>query len=147
MAKDEEKYDENRIQYLSMIQSVIDRMSTLSSVVKGFAATIIVGLSAISFTDISIIVLILAMIPVFSFAILDIYYLSLEKQYRLLYEEVRSFNHKVDFKLKLDDIKSKSKKEKIRKCDCVKSFGIWGFYLPIITIAITVIILKINSIV
>lgn len=40
-------FKNDKIEYLQMIQSCIDRMSTLSSIFKGFAATLVVGLSVI----------------------------------------------------------------------------------------------------
>ena len=44
--------DNLKATYLQMIQASIDRMSTTSAVFKGFCATIIAGISAISFTEI-----------------------------------------------------------------------------------------------
>ena len=46
-------FDEKTIQYLQMIQSVIDRMSTTSAIFKGFCATIVAGVFAVSFTEIN----------------------------------------------------------------------------------------------
>ena len=40
---------EDKVVHLQMIQGVIDRMSTSAAIYKGFAATIVTGIAAISF--------------------------------------------------------------------------------------------------
>lgn len=75
-----EKILESKISYLQMIQSSIDRMSTTSAIFKGFSATIITGISAVSFTEINKWVLFLAVLPIVCFLALDVYYLQLEKR-------------------------------------------------------------------
>ena len=42
---------EDKVVHLQMIQGVIDRMSTSAAIYKGFAATIVTGIAAISFTS------------------------------------------------------------------------------------------------
>lgn len=44
---------EDKVVHLQMIQGVIDRMSTSAAIYKGFAATIVTGIAAISFTEVS----------------------------------------------------------------------------------------------
>ena len=75
-------YSEKRITYLQMIQSTIERMSTVSAIFKGFAATIVAGIAALSYCDVNTYILGLSFVPVLLFALLDIYYLQLEKKYR-----------------------------------------------------------------
>lgn len=55
---------EGKTEYLQMIQEPICRMSTTAAIFKGFAATIVAGISAISFTDINLAVLGLLFVPV-----------------------------------------------------------------------------------
>lgn len=78
---------EDKIAHLQMIQGVIDRMSTSAAIYKGFAATIVTGIAAISFTEVSTWILLIAFFPVGCFLVMDTYYLKLEKQYRILYEK------------------------------------------------------------
>ena len=78
---------EDKIAHLQMIQGVIDRMSTFAAIYKGFAATIVTGIAAISFTEVSAWILLIAFFPVGCFLVMDTYYLKLEKQYRILYEK------------------------------------------------------------
>lgn len=132
--------------YLQMIQSLIDRMSATSAVFKGFCATIITGISVISFTEINKWVLLLATAPVLCFSILDIYYLQLEKRFRVLFNMVRTEVHKVDFDLT-------PPKAKTLKCEeasiwyCIKSPSIFLFYLPLVLIAAAIIIMKFKGVV
>lgn len=74
--------DENKIAYLQMLQEPINRMSTPSAIFKGFAATIVSGIAALSYCEMNTLVLGLSFVPVALFCILDIYYLQLEKKYR-----------------------------------------------------------------
>lgn len=141
----EEKIDSNRITYLQMIQSSIDRMSTTSAVFKGFCATIITGISAISFTEINRWILLLAVLPVLCFLIIDVYYLQLERRYRALYNSVRCGNHKIDFDLappKTKDLRS----DDVAIWSCIKSPSIYLFYTPAIIIATIVIIMKFTEV-
>lgn len=47
------EFNEKRIAYLQMIESIIDRMSNKSGNIKGFAVSIVAGVTAISFKETS----------------------------------------------------------------------------------------------
>lgn len=125
-----------KISYLEMIQEPIGRMSTASAIFKGFAATIVAGIAALTYCQVNTWVLALSFVPVLLFLMLDIYYLKLEKKYRYLYEQVRTNAHVVDFSMTLTKDK---KAAKARLWDCVKSPSIWLFYPAMIAILGTVI--------
>ena len=80
-------------EYLQMLQEPICRMSTISAIFKGFAATIVAGISAISYESTSIWILGISFLPVLAFAILDVYYLKLERKFRFLFDQVRLDKH------------------------------------------------------
>ena len=148
---DEEQVNRNseRIAYLQMIQGPIDRMSTSSAVFKGFTATLVAGISALSFSNINQWVLILSLSPILCFAFLDLFYLRLERRYRYLYNQVRLNHHPIDFDLtppKVKEIKLKEKKTNARIVRCILSTSIIGFYFPMIIISATVITLKLGGI-
>lgn len=134
--------ENERITYLQMIQSVIDRMSTTAAIFKGFCATIITGIAAISFTEINKWVLVAAFLPVLCFAYLDTYYFLLEKKYRVLYDKVRTKEKEVDFDIKLNFKKTDYINGGATLLDCVKSPSIYAFYAPLILISAIVIIVK-----
>lgn len=134
--------DSKKITYLQMIQSVIDRMSATSAIFKGFCATIITGIAAISFTEINKWILVAAFLPVLCFAYLDTYYFLLEKKYRVLYEKVRLEEREIDFDIKLNLSRTDYINGKATLFDCVKSPSIYAFYAPLILISGTVIVVK-----
>ena len=141
--KEKVKPEDGKIEYLQMIQNAISRMSTSSALFKGFSATIVAGISMISYCQQNTTVIILSFLPVVLFAILDTYYLLLEKRLRYLYNLVREGNHPCDYNMKLDHKKVEDKKSaEIRVVDCIKSFSIWPFYLTMILVLLTVVIMK-----
>ncbi|MBQ5656208.1 MAG: hypothetical protein IIV14_02090 [Bacteroidaceae bacterium] len=137
-------FDENKISYLQMIQEPIGRMSTASAIFKGFAATIVAGIAALTYCEVNTWILALSFIPVVLFLVLDIYYLKLEKKYRYLYEQVRINAHVVDFSMKLT---KDNKSAKARLWDCVKSPSIWLFYPAMIAILGVVVYLRLKGVI
>ena len=124
-----------RRDYLSLIQGVINRMASSSVTIKGFAATIFAGVLAIVVSGHSSEQCLAIAIAIFAIAIaflFDWYYFYQEKQYRWLYEEVRSGDHPCDF-----DMES-PRYEKIKKRDALKSFSIWLYY-GVLELVLTVI--------
>lgn len=136
---------DDKKEYLQMLQEPICRMSTISAIFKGFAATIVAGISVISYDSTNILILILSFLPVFAFAIMDIYYLKLERKFRFLYEQVRLNKHDIDFSMKLTNDPLEIISAKARVWDCIKSPSIYLFYPMLFLILITVIILKITN--
>ena len=140
-----ENLSDTTITYLQMIQATIDRMSTSSAIFKGFAASIVAGVSAISFGNINKWILLLSFLPVGCFLILDIYYLRLEKRFRFLYNRVRTGEKEVDFNLnppKVKEILKLNEKANVRVKDCVLSPSILLFYIPMILICAVVTIMS-----
>jgi len=121
---------QDQIQYLQMIQEIIGRMSTISSVIKGFAITLIVAVITIlngDFFDESLKWIFL--LPILSLLILDVYYFSTEKKYRLLYDKIRQDKQPVDFSMKLTE---EINKNKTIFLECLISKCTLIFYIPII---------------
>lgn len=133
-----------KISYLQMIQEPICRMSTTSAIFKGFAASIVAGVAALTYYEVNTLVLGLSFVPVILFFLLDIYYLRLEKKYRYLYEQVRMGIHVVDFSMKLT---KDNKAAKSRIVDCCKSPSIWLFYPVLIAILVAVFLLKMRGVI
>ncbi len=138
--------DSEKTTYLQMIQEPISRMSTNSAIFKGFAATIVAGVAALTYSDMNIWVLGLSFLPVIVFLILDVYYLSLERKYRLLYEQVRKGNHAVDFSLTLPSDRVEILRAKARIWDCIWSPSILLFYPALTIVLVVVFILKIRGV-
>lgn len=134
--------DENKREYLALIQEPIGRLSTASSIFKGFAATIVTGTAALSYADVKLVVLILSFIPMLAFAALDLYYLQLERLYRGLYNAVLTGDHPVDFQIVLPRDNGFIKKSRASIWRCMESPSIWLFYPTMIIILLVISILK-----
>ena len=140
------EFSTERISYLQMIQGIIDRLSNKSGNIKGFAATTVAGVTALSFEETSPYIFLLAFSPIIVFILLDIYYLGLERKYRFLYEQVRQ-GKEIDFDMTLDLKESEIIKAKATKYQCLISKPIKQFYIPLLLIVIGVLILKFTSII
>ena len=134
-------------EYLQMIQEPICRMSTISAIFKGFAATIVAGISTISYATTNLWILGLSFLPVLAFAVLDVYYLKLERKFRFLFDQVRLDKHEIDFSMKLTNDSLEIIIAKARTWDCVKSPSIYLFYPLMLLISLTVFLLKCTSVI
>lgn len=129
-------------EYLQMLQEPICRMSTISAIFKGFAASIVAGISVITYSTTNLWVLGLSFLPVLAFAVLDIYYLKLERKFRFLFEQVRLDKHEIDFSMKLTNDPLEIISAKARTWDCIKSPSIYLFYPLMLLILVAVFVLK-----
>ena len=120
---------EDKVAHLQMIQGVIDRMSTSAAIYKGFAATIVTGIAAISFTEVRAWILLIAFLPVICFLVMDTYYLKLEKQYRILYEKIRNEKIVPDFSLDSRCSNTELYDANATWLKCLQSPSIWMFYV------------------
>ena len=138
---------EEKREYLQMLQEPICRMSTNSAIFKGFAATIVAGVSAITFAETNTWVLGLSFLPVLTFLMLDVYYLKMERKFRFLYEQVRLDRHEIDFSMKLTNDPIEIIQSKARTWDCLKSPSIYLFYPLLLLVLVTVFIFKLIKII
>lgn len=137
--------EENKKDYLMLIQEPIGRLSTASSIFKGFVATIVTGMGALSYAETKLVVLIMAFIPIIAFTALDLYYLRLERLYRGLYNAVLSGSHPVDFLITPPKDKAFVKAAKASILNCIASPSIWLFYPAMFIVLIVFCILKANG--
>lgn len=88
------------VKHLEMIQAIIERMSNNSFVIKGWSFTSIGSLFAFWFSNTSMwYILLLNFCVTILFWFHDAYYLSLERQFRRLYDEVRLSDIETDFRM------------------------------------------------
>ena len=91
---------ENKRKHLDFLQLVITRMNVNSFLLKGWAVTLVAALFAFAAKDTNIKYVSITYISTFLFWFLDGYYLSLERQYRELYNVVKDKDEdKIDFDL------------------------------------------------
>ena len=137
--------ENNKIEYLQMIQDPIGRMSTNSAIFKGFTAAIVAGVAALTYNTLNVWVLGLSFLPVLAFAVLDVYYLTLERKFRFLFEQVRKEEHDIDFSLELTRDPVEILRAKARVWDCLQSPSIYLFYPLMLAILIAVFLLKLKG--
>lgn len=91
---------ENKIKHLEFIQSVINRMSSHSFLLKGWSVTLVAALFALAAKDANTKYILVAYLPVLIFWICDAYFLSQERAFRALYDKVRKQKEEeIDFSM------------------------------------------------
>ena len=115
---------DNKIQHLQFIQNVIARMSTTSAIIKGFAITVTIGICTQITTDMmEDWAKFTLLLPLLALMLLDTYYLYLERNYRILYDEIREEKLPADFSMSLSNI------TKENYFSCIKSISVCPFYI------------------
>ncbi len=79
---------DEKLKHLEFIQNVITRMNTNSFQIKGWAITIVSALLAIYASSKNNYFIVVGVFPVVIFWLLDAYYLSQERKFRGLYNDV-----------------------------------------------------------
>jgi hypothetical protein len=129
--------------HLSFIEDAINRMGSNSFQMKGWLIALLAG-SFVLFSVTNLISKILwwlfgiCVFVVLIFQAFDMYYLSLEKRFRLLYDSVASSDE--EFSNYSMDIRS-YRNEKTGFHACLKSFSIWPFYLSLLVILTLIFVL------
>ncbi|MEO7045284.1 MAG: hypothetical protein ABI091_08220 [Ferruginibacter sp.] len=91
---------EKKLKHLDFLQLVITRMNVNSFLLKGWTVTLVSALFAFAAKDSNTKYVIITYISTPIFWLLDAYYLSLERQYRNLYDVVRlKLEDEIDFNL------------------------------------------------
>lgn len=70
-----------------MIQAVVSRLAGQSTTIKGWCVTVTAALLGFGTTQTSAVVALIALYVIAAFAVLDAYYLALERAYRKLYNQ------------------------------------------------------------
>ena len=87
--------NETRIRYLEAIQRVVDRLSNISFILKGWAVSLVAGLMALAAGGSNQGFVLIAYIPIVVFWFLDAYFLMMERQYRQLFEKNADFSQEL----------------------------------------------------
>ena len=127
---------EERRQHLAFIQDVITRMNSNSFSLKGLMITIVAALVAFTVNDdnreTAVFYLAIALLLVLLFWFLDAYYLKMEKQYRMLYDDA--------VKDKAELYKMKADGYYVCYFEVLFSKTMWPLYLTIAAVLIVVIV-------
>lgn len=95
-----ESKNENKIKHLEFIQLTITRMNVNSFMVKGWLVTLVAAIFVLSNKDSNPTFLWIAPFVSILFWILDGYFISTERKYRSLYDEIRIKNEtEIDYSM------------------------------------------------
>ena len=116
----------DKIDHLNIIESVITRMAGTSLQIKCWSLAIVSAAIVLSRSAI----IVACVLPVMLFCYLDVNYLSLEKAYRNLYDEVRlKDDSEIDFSMHFTPVPKK---------DSFRSWSVWPFYLSMVALLVSV---------
>lgn len=89
---------EKKLKHLEFLQLTITRMNVNSFLLKGWTITLVAALFALAAKDANTNYVMIAYVVIPSFWVLDGYFLSIERRYRDLYNEVAKKNEEnIDF--------------------------------------------------
>lgn len=95
---------ENKRKHLEFLQNVITRMNSNSFLIKGWTITLVSALFALAANDANVNYVLVSYIAIPVFWILDVFYISQERQYRNLYAVVATKKEDaIDFSMDASD--------------------------------------------
>lgn len=120
--------------HLDYIQAVISRMASNSFTIKGWTVTLTLAVLAVDATQSGKSFGVLAFLPIFSFWILDAYYLNQERLFRHLYKSVRTKEESaIDYSMSTEEFKAEE-----NWLFTMYSKTLLPFYLPVIAMTLIV---------
>jgi hypothetical protein len=126
-----EKKNENKIKHLEFIQLTITRMNVNSFMVKGWLVTLVAAIFILSEKDANTKFLWYAPFATLVFYALDAYFVMIERQFRSLYDHVRTLEEEqIDYSMDVSRYQS-GRNSYLR---CVLSITLILFY-PVVLIA------------
>lgn len=135
--------EENKRCHLNMIQQVITRMGTNSFSLKGWSVGMMIAIYAFAGQN-SHKAVVVTLIPLLVFWLLDSYYLTLERKFRALYNDVRlKKEEEIDFDMNFDNIEVSMKE--LKKYGFVNALifkTVLPFYLVCIATTLVIYLVK-----
>ena len=134
---------ENKRCHLNMIQQVITRMGNNSFALKGWSVGMMIAIYAFAGQN-SHKAVVVTLIPLIVFWFLDSYYLTLERKFRTLYDDVRLRKEdEIDFDMNFDNIVvSMNDLKKYSFVNVFISKTVLPFYLVCIAITLVIYLIK-----
>ncbi|MGI0529904.1 hypothetical protein [Treponema socranskii] len=119
--------------HLELIENIISRMANCSFLIKGWTLTIVAAVFGLAAKDSDIKFVIIAYVIIPCFWFLDAFYLSKERQYRSLYDNVRN-NSDTDFSMNTSEFNN----GKNTWLNSIFSKTLNLFYIPLICIILVI---------
>jgi hypothetical protein len=129
---------ELRVKHLDMVQTVVGRMATQSATLKNYSITVTTAVCGFAVSLERPWVASLALLPIVIFGLLDTQYLRLERQFRSLFDLIRSedWNTMPTFEIN---------RNRAPKISFIKALGSWSILSFYALLAIGVLILILVS--
>lgn len=125
---------EPKMRHLEMIQEIVKRMAGNLFFLKGWSVTLIAGTFALAAKEANENYLILAYFPLIMFWGLDGYFLSQERLFRALYEDVRKkLDTNIDFSMNTEPFKSAYRNTWF---GAITSGTLASFYVPLLILVL-----------
>lgn len=131
------------IEHLKLIQGVINRMSQISFILKGWTVSISIAILGFATSTSNYWVCLIALFPALVFWALDAYYLRQERLFRCLYDKVRNNESKIPA-FSMDTSTCSNDVDIWRKTLWTKTI-FWLHGLTVVLIMIVTILLYING--
>lgn len=126
---------EKKMKHLDFLQLVITRMNVNSFLVKGWSVTLVAAMFAFAAKDANSRYGAITILITLIFWVLDAYYLSQERQYRKLYDEVRLKNEsEIDFNMNASGFNT----GRSRWGSSILAFTLVIFYVTVLALSITI---------
>jgi hypothetical protein len=91
---------EKKLKHLEFVQHAVNRMASNLFLLKGWTVTLIAALFALAAKDSNDVYFLIAYFPPLMFWVLDGYFLSQERRFRALYDQVRKLDEsQIDFSM------------------------------------------------
>ena len=127
--------DNNKLKHLDYIHNTINKMSTNSFLIKGWAITIVSALFIFSDNKMNERILAIAVLSMIVFWYLNGYFLHQERKFRALYDKVRILSEsQIDFSMSTKEFK----KNRYSLISGIFGKTIWPLYLSIIIMIIII---------
>jgi hypothetical protein len=114
--------------HLWILQGIINRMAGNSGTCKTLCVTLVAAICAVAASANNPKILLISVLPVVIFCLLDIYYLSLERGFRLQYNSFVEKLHRQELSSE-DFFVIKSPDGYSRFSHCIGSFKSWSIYI------------------
>ena len=128
---------DNKLKHLEFIHNTINRMSTNSFIIKGWAVTLTSALFALSAKDSDRFYILITYIAIPVFWYLNAFFLLQERLYRSLYDIVR-IKDELDVDFSMDTKPFKNGKNTL--LECLFSNSIWQLYTLMLLVVLIVLL-------
>jgi len=124
---------DNKIKHLEFIQAVITRKNSNSFFIKGWSISIIAALFVLGADDFDEKYLMIALFTTIMFWILDGFFLSQERKFRALYNNIRTIKEeKIDFSMNTNQAKPNTRNSWFRSLFSYTLFLFYGFMIALL---------------